>query len=196
MMARAAFAGLVLAALATGCAHGGVRAKAPDDGDWIVVRHLTVYTQKGDTDCGPAALATLLSRWGIAPETALRGTSAAQDDGVTAGALRDVARKLGFHSFVVQGSFADLDFELERDRPVLVGLVQTSGGQRWSHFVVVVGREVGGGRWLLADPARGLEVIARGALDGQWAASGFVTLVLAPRADRPFPAAPEVSASL
>jgi hypothetical protein len=75
-------------------------------------------------------------------------------------------------------------------------LVQVAQSQRWSHFVVVVGREAGGGRWLLADPARGLVVVARDELNVQWSASGFVTLVLAPRADGPVPAPPEVRAAL
>jgi ABC-type bacteriocin/lantibiotic exporter with double-glycine peptidase domain len=187
---------VALLALAAGCAHGPVIARAPDRGDWTVVPNLTAYTQKAQADCGPAALATVLSHWGVPSEAAWRGPHAVRDDGATAGELRDVARRLGFHAYVIQGAFDDLDFEISRARPVLLGVVRTTGTKRWSHFVAVVGREAGGARWLLADPARGLEVVARGALQVQWEAAGFVTLVLAPRDDAPARSTPEVRAAL
>jgi ABC-type bacteriocin/lantibiotic exporter with double-glycine peptidase domain len=192
----AAVVGVVLLALTVGCAHGPVVARAPDDGDWSVVPGLTVYTQKGEADCGPAALATVLSHWGVPSVAAWRGPHAVRDDGATAGELRDVARRLGFHAYVIQGAFDDLDFELAHARPVLVGVVRTTDAGRRSHFVAVVGREAGGARWLLGDPARGLDVVARDALQAQWEASGFVTLVLAPRDDAPTVRAPEVRAAL
>lgn len=198
--ARAAYpAGLILIgvlAMAAGCAHGPVLATAPDRGDWTVVPNLTVYKQKADADCGPAALATVLSHWGVPSESAWRGPHAVRDDGATAGELRDVARRLGFHAYVIQGAFDDLDFEIKHARPVLLGVVRTTDERRWSHFVAVVGREAGGARWLVADPARGLQVLERKALQALWEASGFVTLVLAPRDDSAAPAAPEVRAAL
>lgn len=188
--------GVALFALVVGCAHGPVIARAPDRGDWSVVPGVTVYTQKGEADCGPAALATILSRWGVPSSAAWRGPHAVRDDGATAGELRDVARRLGFHAYVIQGAFDDLDFELTRARPVLVGVIRPTDAGPRSHFVAVVGREAGGTRWLLADPARGLDVVARAKLQAEWEASGFVTLVIAPRADAPVPRPPEVRAAL
>lgn len=195
-MRAAALVGAALFALVMGCAHGPVPARAPDDGDWSVVPGLTVYTQKSEADCGPAALATVLSRWGVPSSAAWHGPHAVRDDGATAGELRDVARRLGFHAYVIQGAFDDLEFELARARPVLLGVVRPTDAGPRSHFVAVVGREAGGARWLLADPARGLEAVPRAALQAQWEASGFVTLVLAPRADAPAPRPPEVRAAL
>lgn len=186
----------LLGALGAGCGHAGpVTVKAPASGAWVVVPGVTVYTQRGDTDCGPAALATLLSRWGIAPATAA-APAPAEGRGNRAGELRDEARRLGFRSYVFEGSFDDLDFEIANGRPVLLGLVRSVEARRSAHFVVVVGREMGGGRWLLADPALGLAVVAREHLARQWSASGFVTLVLEPADGRAEPSARAVRAAL
>jgi hypothetical protein len=170
-----------VAALAplAGCAHRGASVVADlPEGDWVVVPRVILYPQRGDTDCGPAALATVLSRWGVPPADAWRAPP--EGRGVTAGELRDVARHLGFRSFVFEGSFDDLDFEIASARPIVVGLVRNVDEKRWSHFAVIVGREAGGARWLLADPSQGVQVLGREALQRQWSASGFVTLVLEP----------------
>lgn len=184
----------VLVALVAGCAHRGgppPAKEAPGAGDWVVVPGVVVYAQRGAVDCGPAAFATMLSRWGVPPDAAWHSPriGGLETRATTAGELRDEARRLGFRSYVIEGSFDDLDFEIAATRPVLVGLVRTADQQRWAHFSVVVGREAGGRRWLLADPSLGLEVIGREALDRQWAASGFVTLVLLPDDGRANPPA-------
>jgi predicted double-glycine peptidase len=154
---------------------------APPEGAWTVVPHLTVVPQGAEDDCGRAALATALSRWGVS--LSANDAALAPKGGITAGALRDEARRHGFSSFVFQGGFDDLALELQEGRPVVVGLVRLVGEQRTTHFAVVVGRDVRTGRWLMADPAVGVQPLSGDALRDEWARSGWVTLVLFPIGD-------------
>jgi hypothetical protein len=165
-------------AVAAGCAHTSAPAPvgAPD-ARWIVVPHATLVPQRSDADCGAAALATALARWNVAPSARV------WRDGATAGALRDEARRAGLRAFVFEGSFDDLAAEIDAGRPVVVGLVRLERGVRMPHFAVVVGRDPGRNRWLLADPALGVQDLGANALGEEWARSGWVTLVMYP--DRP-----------
>lgn len=173
------------AALAVGCAHArtGQSVAAPDAKGWIVVPHMTVVAQQGDFDCGPAALAMALARWSAAPSPDAWQPRASVSDGASAGALRDEARRQGFQAFVVEGSFDDLTAEIGAGHPVIVGLVQIEGDTRTDHFAVVVGHDAPARRWLIADPARGLQTVSRDALDAQWIRTRRVMLVLAPKTE-------------
>jgi ABC-type bacteriocin/lantibiotic exporter with double-glycine peptidase domain len=179
---------LVGAVLAGGCAHArtGVPVAPPDARGWIVVPHMRMVAQDGEADCGPAALAMALGRWGAtaSPDAwqARRGESPPRD-GVSAGALRDEARRAGFQAFVFEGSFDDLTVEVAFGHPVIVGLVRLEREIRASHFVVVVGHDSAARRWLIADPALGVEALSRDALEAEWARAGWVTLVLTPNAE-------------
>jgi hypothetical protein len=173
--ARRALSVALGAAVAAGCAHatGPTPVGAPD-GRWIVVPHATLVPQRGDADCGPAALATALARWDVVPSPRV------WRDGATAGALRDEARRAGLRAFVFEGTWEDLAAEIDAGRPVVVGLVRLERGVRTPHFAVVVGRDPGRNRWLLADPALGVQDIGANALGDEWARSGWVTLVIYP----------------
>ena len=173
------------AALAVGCAHArtGQGVAAPEAQGWTVVPHMIVVAQQGDFDCGPAALAMALARWGAAPSPDAWQPRASVSDGASAGALRDEARRQGFQAFVVEGSFDDLATEVGAGHPVIVGLVRIAGDTRTDHFAVVVGHDAPLRRWLIADPALGLQTVARDDLDEQWARTRRVTLVLAPKTE-------------
>jgi ABC-type bacteriocin/lantibiotic exporter with double-glycine peptidase domain len=173
---------LTIAAIGVGCAHSGGVVAAPPRGEWTVVPHVELVSQKGEADCGPAALATALGRWGVSLPPGDPGIPK-DKQGVTAGALRDEARRLGFTSFVFEGAFTDLAVELGAGRPVVVGLVYADGDSRLAHFAVVVGRDARADRWLLADPARGVREVSADALRGDWGRAGWVTLVLLPKAE-------------
>ncbi len=178
-----------------GCAHAAapISLVAPAGGRWTVVPHLTVVAQGAEDDCGRAALATAFSRWGVSvPPT---DDALAPKGGITAGALRDEARRRGFSSFVFQGGFDDLALEINEGRPVVVGLVRLVGEQRTTHFAVVVGRDVQAGRWLMADPALGVLPLSGDALRDEWARSGWVTLVLFPSGGAATPALNEPHAA-
>jgi predicted double-glycine peptidase len=172
------------AVVAAGCGHTRPQAPIAAPGaSWIVVPHMKFVAQAGDADCGPAALAMTLARWGAHPSSSAwpsRPVDTAGRGGVTAGGLRDEARRAGFRSYVFEGTFDDLVAEIGAGRPVILGLVRIEHGTRIPHFTVVVGHEPRRGRWLLADPALGVQDVAAEALGADWARSGWVTLVVVP----------------
>jgi predicted double-glycine peptidase len=178
---------MLSAALTGGCAHArtGQAVVPPRRNGWIVVPHVSVVAQEDDADCGPAALATALTRWGLAPaadawrprvnENRLRA-------GFTAASLREEARRAGVRAFVFEGTFDDLDAEIAAGDPVIVGLVHIEHEERVPHFAVVVGHDTGGRHWLLADPALGIRSVTQDDLRTEWGHSGWVTLVLLAKA--------------
>ena len=182
---------LLLALVVAGCYQGSARsvsladvAKQPG---WLLVDGMSVVRQDGAHDCGPAALAMVLARWGItdsAPE--IRRAVAAPNNsgtapGVTAGALRDFVRHKGLQAFHISGIEADLERELGVARPVLVGLLQRYGGNRvYAHYEVVVGINPQRRRVLLMDPGSGPREDDLGAFESEWAGAGRLALVVAP----------------
>jgi hypothetical protein len=101
--------------------------------------------------------------------------------GIRAGALRDFARQQGLQAFLIQGQFEDLDRQLRRHRPVLVGLRKHFQGRTVAHYEVVVGIHRQQQRILTLDPAHGLRVNSREGFAAEWAAAGQVTLIIFPR---------------
>jgi ABC-type bacteriocin/lantibiotic exporter with double-glycine peptidase domain len=165
-----------------GCGHGGAPvaptlATAPDSGDWVVVPGVPVVTQKGQDDCGRAALAMAMARWGQ-PISRQDVVPKPGEGGVSAGTLRDEARRRGFAAYVIEGHFEDLAVEIASGRPVVIGLVRVDGSRRMSHFAVIAGHAPGAGRWLMLDPALGVRSVSADALRTEWGRSGFVTLVI------------------
>ncbi len=176
---------LGLGAFAIGCAHAntGAAIGAPRDHGWVVVPHLTMVAQRGEADCGPAALSTALTRWDAAPSPDAwrpRPGENREHEGFSAGTLRDEARRVGFQSYVVEGTFSDLSTEIAAGHPVVIGLVLVEHERRLSHFAVVVGHDVGAQHWLLADPALGVHSVGSDELRADWGHAGWVTVVVFP----------------
>jgi ABC-type bacteriocin/lantibiotic exporter with double-glycine peptidase domain len=152
----AALATLVL--LATGCYTGSARDFQPyllrDEKGWIFVDGVQPLKQRGKTDCGPVALTMLLRYWGV--ETTPKKVRGDQKPGVvSAGYLRKVARDAGLEAFLIRGEIADLERELKRKRPVLVGVVKPHLTKGLSHFEVVVAINPSQQRVVTIDPAHG-----------------------------------------
>ena len=181
---------LLLVVFVAGCYQGSARSVSLTDvakqPGWVLVDGMSVVRQNGAHDCGPAALAMVLARWGIAdsaPE--IRKAVAAPDTGgdspgVSAGALRDFVRHKGLQAFLISGVQADLERELGVDRPVLVGLLQRYSGNRvYAHYEVVVGINPRRRRVLLMDPGSGPREDDLGAFESEWAGAGRLTLVVA-----------------
>jgi hypothetical protein len=129
---------LVLAGcvLASGCYHGTARTATPADladprDGWNRVAGVPPVRQIAREDCGAAALAMVLGYWGvpITREAIGTGNPAAPAPGIRAAALRDFARRQGLQAFLVQGELADLDREVGRHRPVLVGVMKRYGSR-------------------------------------------------------------------
>jgi ABC-type bacteriocin/lantibiotic exporter with double-glycine peptidase domain len=146
---------------------------------WIFVRHVPLLRQAGDLDCGPTALAMVVDYY--RPE--LRGSpllAAYPDRRASAGDLRDRARALGLHAFVVDGSPEDLAHELQSGRPVIVGMAKPTVQGAVSHFEVVIGIHPQSRRIATFDPAAGWRQNSLLDFMTEWQATGRVLLVVMP----------------
>jgi hypothetical protein len=112
------------------------------------------------------------------------------DTGLKAGLLRDIAIRQGLQAFLIQGQPGDLDREIHRRRPVMVGLMKRYFFRNYPHYEVVVGISRQKQRVLTLDPARGLRVNGRDGFAAEWAKAGQLTLVVFPQ-----PKTPQVGAN-
>ena len=180
MTGRVAAASALAVLLLVGSGGCGYRGSAVDasphavaaEPGWITVRGVPLVEQEGKSDCGAAALTMLLAFWGndaSLAETAGALPPAPDGGGQRAGDLRDLARARGLEAFLVRGEFADLEEQLVKGRPVLVGLRKPVGlprGKRQrvlSHYELVVGIHPARRQILTLDPAEGLR---RNSLEG------------------------------
>jgi ABC-type bacteriocin/lantibiotic exporter with double-glycine peptidase domain len=177
--------------LVTGCYAGTARkispARVATESGWEFVRDVPFVAQRGDDECGPAALAMVLTYHQLPTTPAeILVEAPARSGGVTAGELRDLARRRGFEAFVFAGTWDDLEGQIRHQHPVVVGLLQPMWGVRArAHFEVVVGINRAKRRVLSLDPARGWREDSVEGFAGEWAAAGRLTLAITPR---PWPA--------
>jgi ABC-type bacteriocin/lantibiotic exporter with double-glycine peptidase domain len=172
--------------LSSGCYRGSARsvtaADLAADDSWERVEGIRVVRQATREDCGAAALAMVLGYWGspVTRDDVRAAAPPAPERGIKADALRDFARGQGLRAFLIQGRLADLDHELRRHRPILVGVTKRYGSRAYAHYEVVVGISEKEQRILTIDPADGLRVDSREGFAAEWAASGHVTLIVLP----------------
>ena len=101
------------------------------------------------------------------------------DGGVRAGALRDVARGKGLEAYVVSGTLNDIVAQLDRGRPVLVGLAKPMvGGRAIAHYEVVVGINRPKRLILSFDPSRGPRQNSFEGFAREWVPTHQVTIVI------------------
>lgn len=170
---------------ASGCAStlprhlAGAEARAAG---WAGVEGVPEIRQSSEDGCGAAALAMVLARWGrpVAQEEIRAAIPARPGEGIRADALRDFARGQGLQAFLVEGRDGDLDRELGRERPVLVGVVKRRGRRAYPHYEVVVGINRRRERVVTLDPARGARETSLARFAREWDAAGRVTLVVLP----------------
>ena len=182
-MTRAA---IVLIGLLAACRldyTGGARAITPAqvDSTWVHAAPTPVVKQVEPMDCGLAALAMVAGAWGKAWTLAeLQKQAPPGDKGVKLGALRDLARKRGLEAYAIKGSHADLARELQKGRPVLLGLLLPFEKKRaLAHYEVVVAFHPRDGSVITRDPATGkLLHRTREVLEQEWKPSGYATLVV------------------
>jgi hypothetical protein len=179
--------GLALLCAAPACYTGSARdvssewlERARSDKSWQIVSDVPFVAQKSDADCGPAALAMVLGHFGVSATldqvTALDPPS---DGGVRAGALRDVARGKGLEAFVVSGTLSDIVAQLDRGRPILVGLAKPMvGGRAIAHYEVVVGMNRPKRLILSFDPSRGPRQNSFEGFAREWVPTHQVTIVI------------------
>jgi len=183
----ARFLALAACVLVSGCYLGSARTATPadlagEDDSWNRVEGVPPVRQIAREDCGAAALAMVLGYWAL-PGTRADITAAsppAPGGGIRAAALRDFARRRGLQAFLVAGELADLDRELTRHRPVLVGVMKRTTGRVYPHYEVVVGISRRQQRILTLDPAHGLRVNSREGFTAEWTTTGRLTLIVLP----------------
>ena len=170
--------------IAGGCYHGTARsvtlAELGAAQSWERVVGVPEVRQVAREDCGAAALAMVLGYWG-APGTRneiAAASSPAPERGIQAAALRDFARRQGLQAFVIEGRLDDLEREIRRHHPVVVGMMKRYARHAYPHYEVVVGIDRSNQRVLTLDPASGLRVNSREGFSAEWAAAHQVTLVV------------------
>lgn len=203
-MRRAAVAAL-LALAACSSYRGSARDFAParlaQEPGWLSVRAPGARRQRAENECGLVAAAMLLDYW-QRPVTLpqLRAEAGPLPDrGIRAGRLRELVRARGLKAFLIHGRISDLERELARGRPVLVGLVKLYGRTGLAHYELVVAIHRRRQIIVTLDPAAGWrENSFRGFL-AEWKPSRNLTLVALPPppeitpepAGRPGPPGPE-----
>ena len=184
---RLALRTALLGVITLGCYAGGARDVSPrqaasfaSDPHWTFAPNVELVRQQSDSDCGPAALTMVFGHFGIRATLAdVSAVTPPDDDGVRAGALRDVARSRGLTAFVVPGTFEDLFAELEHGRPVLVGLAKPMTGVRaMAHYEVVVAIDRKDRQILTLDPGRGARVNTLEGFAREWAPTGRVAIIM------------------
>ncbi|HEY8925882.1 MAG TPA: C39 family peptidase [Polyangia bacterium] len=196
---RGTLFGLIVAAgvALAGCYHGTARSVSPAElraqPGWVLVPGVPDVRQVSVRDCGPAALAMVLQRWGVPGSSRAEIEKALPPDtaatGAAAGTLRDLARSRGLKAFLISGRVEDLIHEVGAGRPVLVGLVQRYGKEALSHYEVVVGYNPVTRRLLLHDPGHGPREDGLDGFGEEWKPTGNLTLVVTGRAVEAAPGA-------
>jgi ABC-type bacteriocin/lantibiotic exporter with double-glycine peptidase domain len=175
---------LALGAASGGCLAGAARHGPEADSGWTRAANVPEVRQASRQGCGAAALSAVLAHHGQpVPQRALLAEAPpGQRDGLKAGALRDLARARGLRAYVLRGERADLERELARGRPVLVGVMRRGLFKDYPHYEVVTGIAPGRRRIETMDPARGRVERGLGDVEKAWRRSGRVTLVVLPPA--------------
>ena len=148
-----------------------------------MVGGVPLIRQTSAHDCGPAALAMVLRRWGVPADVAqVARATGGPGQSVAAGALRDEARRQGLQAFLIRGEVDDLVREVGSNRPILVGLIQRYTNNRaYAHYEVVVGINPRSQQLLLLDPGNGMREDAMKSFSQEWEGAGRLTLVVGPR---------------
>jgi len=183
---------LIALLVVAGCASyaGSARDVSPATLDrepgWLRVRGVAFLPQVAEADCGAAAIDMVVSYWTDArPGAVAAALRPAPARGLTAGRLRDVARAHGLASFVIAGELGDLEHEIERGRPVLVGLVKPQKKGALAHYEVVVAVHRERRIVVTLDPAEGLRQNSYDGFVAEWQPAGRLALIVAAREPAP-----------
>ena len=181
-----AFIFVALLVATTGCRlsyTGGAKPvnAAQLDNSWLRASETPVVKQKSQVDCGLAALAMIAGAWGQKwTVDDLRRDVKMSAKGAKLGALRDAARTRGLEAYVIAGKHEDLERELAKGRPVMLGLqLPFEQDRALHHYEVVVGLNPRDGSVVTLDPATGKYLQrTKAVLEKEWKPVGYPTLVV------------------
>jgi ABC-type bacteriocin/lantibiotic exporter with double-glycine peptidase domain len=181
-----AFVFVALLAATTGCRlsyTGGAKPvnAAQLDSSWLRASATPVVKQKSQVDCGLAALAMVAGAWGQSwTVDDLRRDVKMSAQGAKLGALRDAARARGLEAYVIAGKHEDLERELSKGRPVMLGLqLPFEQDRALHHYEVVVALNPRDGTVVTLDPATGKYLQrTKAVLEKEWKPVGYPTLVV------------------
>jgi ABC-type bacteriocin/lantibiotic exporter with double-glycine peptidase domain len=174
--------------LTSSCYLGTARNTTPGElareSGWEVVEAVPDVRQVARVDCGAAALTMVLRYWGfpVARDEVSAASRHEPDQGIQATDLREFARRQGLQAFLIRGQQGDLEREIHRRHPVLVGVMKRYIFRNYPHYEVVVGINRQQQRILTLDPAHGLRVNGRSGFTTEWTKAGQATLVVFPQA--------------
>lgn len=124
-----------------------------------------IISQQGDSDCGIACLLSLI-RYYEGDDTLenLRRISGTNAEGTTMLGLYHAAGQSGFDA---QGCEADMAALIDHDSPCILHIVSQSNRQ---HYIVFFGctRQKGELKFIIGDPAKGMQWLDRDELDRIW----------------------------
>jgi ABC-type bacteriocin/lantibiotic exporter with double-glycine peptidase domain len=186
-------AAALLCLAASGCYRGAGEAADPvaitQNRAWVRL-DVPLVRQRGKSDCGIAALSSVLAYHGkaSAPAAIEARLGPASASGVRAQALTGFARERGLAAFVLYATVDDLRHELDQGRPVIVGIAKPYSGQRaLTHYQVVIGYEPQRELLLTLDPADGLREYPVAGFLREWRPTRQVAILVmeAPRGTTP-----------
>ena len=166
-----------------GTARPTTPAKLAAEPGWILLRDVPYVAQRGESECGAAAIAMIVAYWTKrTPESIVAAFRPVPERGLAAVRLRDYARAQGLASFVIAGTLDDLQRELEAGRPVIVGLTKPMSKDKViDHYEVVVGLHRGRRLVVTLDPSEGWQQNAIDGFASEWKGARFTTVVVSAR---------------
>jgi ABC-type bacteriocin/lantibiotic exporter with double-glycine peptidase domain len=180
-LAAAAFLPVACAARYSGLATTSAPEELRHECGATAVEGVPFVAQRERDDCGAAALAMIFAYWQVPIGRADVHAACPSTDkgGIEAKRLRDLARENGLSAWLVHGELADLEHELARGRPVLVGLAQPWSDGTYPHYAVVVGICRESDRVVTIDPAHGWQKNTVAGFLDEWEPVGRPALIFA-----------------
>jgi len=153
------------------------------DPGWVKLDGVEPVLQRESQDCGAAAMTMVLQYFG--EQATLDGIlvelGAQSSKPIAAGDMRDLARRHGFQAFLLSAQESDLIAQIQKGRPVLVGLVKPTAGREFiAHFEVVIGVHPEKREILTIDPARGYRQNSWAGFAEEWTPAKQLALVVLP----------------
>ena len=141
--------------------------------------------------CGAACIAMVMQYWdgklgrkhGDEADAAmiLARLHSPEAHGIYASSMKSYLEEHGYRTFVVQGTWDDLDQHLRNGRPLVVALKPTGNGKIF-HYVVIAGMDSPNNLVMFNDPAgRKLSKLDRRTFEKEWKATDNWALLAVPQ---------------